>query len=743
MTTVLTQKDSHAEQKQKSYTNLCNSREVAAKTSNYSSETTRKAFVDACLQRCNNQSPYPWQLDAAEAFYLGLDCTVLAGTGSGKSLPFVMPSMLNSEKVLVVISPLNSLEEDQASRCRKMGLAAVAVNHQTYTDELHKELGLRKYQVVYTSPEMAILNPRFNGLLCSPNYHKHLIGIVIDEAHCIVQWGGDFRPTYGKLDKLRSFIPTHIPLYITSATMTPDVLSEVRRLLHINPSTSFHLNLGNDRKNIYQEVSFIRNRTDFTAVDFLFEGLTHVDEMERALIFVNRVVDSQLGWQRAYGLLPPHLRQHVGFLNALRSERSKVSELDLFRRGERRILWVTEVGGMGLDIPDITFAGQLGAPQSPTVWLQRAGRAGRSAEVQARAVLYIEASATKRIGVSTEPGDENESDDDEEEEKTYRKKLEPSLREFVEAKGCRRDVADKLFDNPPGRVALTTRCCDNCTKAHPTQSHPVLESASSSSMDVDSEPEEDPDPHSTVSRRVQTHLQSVRAALLTWRVKIAARDYPHACFTSAVVLPDPVLTTIASNRQLTTLHDLQTALPTTWVLAERYGEEVLGLVRRIDDEDRAAREAKRAADQEARRLESERRAAEKVAEAEKMRRSRLLEQAKENCTIPGTGCFDLRDCSKSFGIDSHTTTGSWTQTPTTPRRMHAQSSVRTPLSPVKSPVQQTSSTSFASDISFSIYTPQHPPPSPSRKRSQSGADHQLPTPSSSIARERKRSKFTT
>lgn len=201
-----------------------------------------------------------------------------------------------------------------------------------------QELRLRKYQVIYTSPEMAISNPRFNGLLCSPNYHEHLIGIVIDEAHCIVQWGGDFRPTYGKLDKLWSFVPTHIPLYITSATMTPDVLSEVRRLLHISPSTSFHLNLGNNRKDIYQEVSFIRNRTNFAAVDFLFEGVTHVDEMECALIFVNQVMShSQSGWQRAYKILPPHLRRHVGFLNSLRSERSKVSELELFRQGEWRI----------------------------------------------------------------------------------------------------------------------------------------------------------------------------------------------------------------------------------------------------------------------------------------------------------------------------------------------------------------------------------------------------------------------
>ncbi|KIK97805.1 hypothetical protein PAXRUDRAFT_135571 [Paxillus rubicundulus Ve08.2h10] len=259
MTTVITPKDSHTEQKKKLYTNLVNSQEVATRTSSYSSENTRKAFIDTCLHRYNNQPPYSWQLDAAVAFYLGLDCTVLAGTGSGKSLPFVMPCILSSNKVLLVISPLNSLEEDQVTCwCHKMGLTSVAVNHQMYTDELHEELHLWKCQVIYTSPEMAISNPHFNGLLCSPNYHEHLIGLVIDEAHCIVQWGGDFQPTYSKLDKLWSFMPTHIPLYIISATMTPDVLLEVCRLLHISPSTSFHLNLGNDRKNISRvEVALI------------------------------------------------------------------------------------------------------------------------------------------------------------------------------------------------------------------------------------------------------------------------------------------------------------------------------------------------------------------------------------------------------------------------------------------------------------------------------------------------------
>ena len=187
---------------------------------------------------------------------------------------------------------------------------------------------------------------RFNGLICSPEYHKYLIGVVIDEAHCIVQWGGDFRPTYAKLDKLRLYIPTHIPIYATSATMTQSILSEVRKVLHIRSSTFFHLNLGNNRQNIYQEVRLIRNSTDFSALAFLFDGVMEVKQLERALIFINKVSNAQLGWQWSQERLPTHLRSYIRFLHARRSEHSKHDELEYFRHGKRHVLWVTEIGGM-------------------------------------------------------------------------------------------------------------------------------------------------------------------------------------------------------------------------------------------------------------------------------------------------------------------------------------------------------------------------------------------------------------
>ena len=103
------------------------------------------------------------------------------------------------------------------------------------------------------------------------------------------------------------------------------------------------------------------------------------------------------------------------------------------------------------------------------------------------------------------------------------------------------------------------------------------------------------------------------------------------------MLPDTILTTIASNRQLKTLNDLQSTLPTPWALVDRYGQQVLDLIRNLDDEDTASRESNKMALHEARRLESERKAAEQTVEAKSSLLPQRPRHAKENCNIPGTG----------------------------------------------------------------------------------------------------------
>ncbi|KAF9245426.1 P-loop containing nucleoside triphosphate hydrolase protein [Melanogaster broomeanus] len=135
----------------------------------------------------NNHIPYDWQLDIAEALVLGLDCLIIAGMGAGKMMPFIMPLFAESSKHVLIISPLNTLEEDQARQFNEMGLCAVAVNGETYSDVLHKDLKSRKYRVILTSPEMCLKDDHFCQILGDPRISSHLAAIVIDEAHCISQ----------------------------------------------------------------------------------------------------------------------------------------------------------------------------------------------------------------------------------------------------------------------------------------------------------------------------------------------------------------------------------------------------------------------------------------------------------------------------------------------------------------------------------------------------------------------------
>ncbi|EGN98074.1 hypothetical protein SERLA73DRAFT_109409 [Serpula lacrymans var. lacrymans S7.3] len=144
-----------------------------------------------------------------------------------------MPLLLHKEHIPVIISPLKGLEEEQAAQFRQWGIQSADVNEDTYDEHLHKELNEQKYNAIFASPEIVIKNPRLKGLLCSPAFQRRMLGYIINEAHCISQWGRDFRPAYSQVDQLRSFLPLNIPVYATSATMTPNVLADVRSKLHI------------------------------------------------------------------------------------------------------------------------------------------------------------------------------------------------------------------------------------------------------------------------------------------------------------------------------------------------------------------------------------------------------------------------------------------------------------------------------------------------------------------------------
>ncbi|KAF8812628.1 P-loop containing nucleoside triphosphate hydrolase protein [Phlegmacium glaucopus] len=315
----------HAKQEARTYLNLSNAHQTASRTLGYNSAATQANLIQLFQERFGGD-PYDWQLNVTEAILLGLDTVVIAGTGAGKAMPFIMPLLLDKKKKAIVISPLKILQADQAERFQKLKVSAVAVNSDTWDAKLQKELENNTYQGIFASPEMCLKHDGFCNVLTSSNF-QDITAIIVDEAHCIAQWG--------------AFFPPHIPIFATSATLPPATLPQ---------------------------------------------------DLIKSIIFTNSVNSTQLIAKDVRSWLPKHLQKYVGYLHANRTPEAKRKVMKYFHKSKLLVLIATEAAGMGADIPDIEQVIQFGVPLSLTIWMQRAGRAGRSQEVNACAILLFEKS---------------------------------------------------------------------------------------------------------------------------------------------------------------------------------------------------------------------------------------------------------------------------------------------------------------------------------------------------------------
>ena len=213
-------------------------------------------------------SPCLWQIRVAFMILKGeTDVICVARTGAGKSLTFYLPLLVRNSSIIIVVVPLNALASEMASTLTSRGLAAIAItastcnkNNFNVSFELNKlfiviftyfyqDIAKRKYRVVITNPETLLeKNGRFLRLLRDREFLFYLASVIIDEAHCVVNWGS-FRPEYKGMGLLRHILPSTIPLYLVSATLPPSILSDVRKLLHIRENACVEI-LPNDRPNV-------------------------------------------------------------------------------------------------------------------------------------------------------------------------------------------------------------------------------------------------------------------------------------------------------------------------------------------------------------------------------------------------------------------------------------------------------------------------------------------------------------
>ncbi|SHG39260.1 DNA helicase RecQ [Ornithinibacillus halophilus] len=293
-------------------------------------------------------------------------------TGGGKSLCYQIPG-LSLEGTAIIISPLISLMKDQVDALHALGIPATYINSSLSPGEQQsrlQDIAARRYKFVYVAPE------RFDSTMFMNVIRRIPIALVaFDEAHCISQWGHDFRPSY------RSIVPqlrqlSNIPVYMAlTATATEEVISDIQSLLQI--SSDYVVNTGFARENLAFHLVKGRDRTSYIR-SFLQE---HPDESGIIYTATRKQADSLFDQLTKRGIQVA--KYHAGM-----SENERKLSQAAFIRDEKNIMIATNAFGMGIDKSNVRYVIHYAMPMNIESYYQEAGRAGRDGEASDCILLF-------------------------------------------------------------------------------------------------------------------------------------------------------------------------------------------------------------------------------------------------------------------------------------------------------------------------------------------------------------------
>lgn len=387
----------------------------------------------------------PGQRNIVEEALQNRDLLIIMPTGGGKSLCFQLPALLKPG-VTVVVSPLISLMQDQVDALRDNGIGATFLNSTLNWEEVRSRQQAilnGKIKLLYVAPER-LLGEKFLAFLDLVADKVGIAALAIDEAHCVSEWGHDFRPEYRQLQQLRQKLP-NIPTLALTATATKRVQQDIIQQLGLR-QPGIHLASFN-RPNLYYEVQTKESRS--------YNQLLRVIRAQKGNGIVyclgRRTVDEIAFRLQTDGI--DALPYHAGLSDEARSYNQT-----RFIRDDVRVIVATIAFGMGINKPDVRFVIHYDLPRNLEGYYQESGRSGRDGEA-AKCILFFSFGDVKKIDYLIE------QKTDKQEQLVAQQQLNKVI-EYAQGTECRRTIQLSYFGE---RFKGNCGNCDNCLNPKPIE----------------------------------------------------------------------------------------------------------------------------------------------------------------------------------------------------------------------------------------------------------------------------------